>query len=804
MKNFTKKSILQKTIIAILVALLLSNFIVPTYSHAVTASEAGGVLLSPIVDLICSLGDAVINLLQWCMTGDFGSSGSTMNWSLSAFLAESSAYYSDHDTPSGNATVKVNPDNDFDKGWFGKKDEYYVPVATYSPEQIFAGNVPGLDINFIDPNEYKDKDGNSVESSAAILQPTIATWYVALRNLTVVGLLSILVYVGIRIIISSTASDKAKYKQMLMDWLIALCLVFFLHYIMSFTLTLTQSICEAIVGDGESTVIVEDLSAKDKFSTNLLGLARFQTQYKEFGPKMAYLIMYIALIWNTLRFTWFYLNRLLMMAFLTLIAPVVALTYPIDKMNDGKAQAFDAWLKEYIFNALIQPFHLIIYTVFVGSAMDLATTNIIYMIAALWFIGKAEEILRKFFGFEKARSGTLGALAGGAAFGSIAKKLIGGSGKSGKGSGGKAAPEGDKPPNFQRNNSNINDLDAPNNENEDSKNINFNDNQETEAQESNIHDRAAQMLSEEEKNMSVQDYKESGMKPQEWRENRQKELEEQLKQQQQQQSQEQNKKTSLKDRTIGLAKHTGRGALNLARHHGNQIKRGTIKGVKNLGKFGLKTAFRAATGTLPAAIALASGGGLGAAAAAYMAAAPLADRASSAVLRTPQALRREIDIFNGNTNMQDKAEVKDWYKDENNYNYFRDKLISENGGKIPSDRKVKEEMQKYDPYLQRDIKDIKDMVKAQKLAETYKLDPKDVALITAIEKKDGVTKEMLSDKNKASAYQENLMHQLSKQKSPEDARRTAEFAVNVMKERNGVANNLQKIDKSQQPKTTKK
>lgn len=34
MKKNTKKSILQKTIIAILVAILISNFIVPTYSHA--------------------------------------------------------------------------------------------------------------------------------------------------------------------------------------------------------------------------------------------------------------------------------------------------------------------------------------------------------------------------------------------------------------------------------------------------------------------------------------------------------------------------------------------------------------------------------------------------------------------------------------------------------------------------------------------------------------------------------------------------------------------------------------------------
>ena len=60
MKNIAKKSILQKITITILTVLLLSNFIVPTYSHA----DWGGALMSPIVDLLCSVGDVVVNLLQ--------------------------------------------------------------------------------------------------------------------------------------------------------------------------------------------------------------------------------------------------------------------------------------------------------------------------------------------------------------------------------------------------------------------------------------------------------------------------------------------------------------------------------------------------------------------------------------------------------------------------------------------------------------------------------------------------------------------------------------------------------------------
>ena len=67
-------------------------------------------------------------------------------------------------------------------------------------------------------------------------------------------------------------------------------------------------------------------------------------------------------------------------AFLTLISPLVALTYCIDKINDGQAQGFNRWLKEYIFNLLIQPMHLILYMILIGSAMRFAANNIFYVV----------------------------------------------------------------------------------------------------------------------------------------------------------------------------------------------------------------------------------------------------------------------------------------------------------------------------------------------------------------------------------------------------------------------------------------
>ena len=92
------------------------------------------------------------------------------------------------------------------------------------------------------------------------------------------------------------------------------------------------------------------------------------------------------------------------MTFLTIIAPLVAMTYPLDKMNDGQAQAFNMWFKEYIFNLLIQPMHLLLYMILIGSAMAFATENLIYVIVALGFMAPAEKLIRSFFGFEKAKT----------------------------------------------------------------------------------------------------------------------------------------------------------------------------------------------------------------------------------------------------------------------------------------------------------------------------------------------------------------------------------------------------------------
>ena len=104
---------------------------------------------------------------------------------------------------------------------------------------------------------------------------------------------------------------------------------------------------------------------------------------------------------------------MLKICFLVVISPLVTLTYSIDKMGDGKAQAFNTWLKELIFGVLIQPFHCAIYMAFVSMALSAVSDQIlddnnfteglascIIAILAIQFIKPAEQIVRKIFAFK--------------------------------------------------------------------------------------------------------------------------------------------------------------------------------------------------------------------------------------------------------------------------------------------------------------------------------------------------------------------------------------------------------------------
>ncbi len=434
MKMLKEKKSIQKIAIVLVIA-ILCNFIFPTYSRA-EDWWSGGALFNPIADFITGIGDAVIIILQQIFIGgdypavdkiDKGEYAKRLGASQFSNVLElinagtsllnpfglgllGEAF---SDVPVVGGFIKPGGILRFAYDKFLKGDDkIVVALIQYSPGAIFSNNISLFDVNFIESKADQS-------SSTKALRDTISSWYIGFRNLSIVFLLSVLVYVAIRIILSSTAGETAKYKTMLKDWFIAICIVLFMHYIMAFILNATEKFTDIIAKEEVISEGVEGLKV-DSLMSNVRMNIEEQTNI---GMKFGYIIMYLMLVMYTLIFTWKYLKRVIYIAFLTMMAPLVALTYPIDKMRDGSAQAFSKWFKEYLFNVLIQPIHLILYVTLISSAMQLATASIIYAIVALAFMLEAEKIIKDFFGIQAQRGEGAGAISGGAIFGFAAAKI---------------------------------------------------------------------------------------------------------------------------------------------------------------------------------------------------------------------------------------------------------------------------------------------------------------------------------------------------------------------------------------------
>lgn len=487
--------------------------------------------------------------------------------------------------------------------------DIFTSGLVYQRAEDFDGNlgdekyvrIPVLDINF-----FRDDTGiaNYANSSANILRPVVSNVYKSLRNLVLVMMMVILLYIGIRIVVSTAVADQVKYKQWLVDWVVGICLLLIMQYIMSFLMNVNEMIVKMLGDNKESSYYISlsklgggvetedainagsnaitgkdavsayyndwgdvkeaatigsstydpgvrlfyldhlDVRNKDNGSdcfdfdestgeihverndwaseskngnvfinarifrpadegihtaakvvsggilgtigavaggvvgsvfspagTAVGGVAGFSTfsaagwsiasaivgdddddswadkvvyrcnlpefcrTITTFGSKYVWIyrgsgvyeaytenedvdksnsrfgeftILYILLVLETCIFFYTYLKRVFKLAFYTMIAPLIAFMYPLDKLGDGKAQAFNTWFKEYMFNVLVQPLHLLLYTVFIYAASELVRENMIYAIGAYGYMIAAEKFFKKIFGFEKAPGGTPG------------------------------------------------------------------------------------------------------------------------------------------------------------------------------------------------------------------------------------------------------------------------------------------------------------------------------------------------------------------------------------------------------------
>ena len=264
---------------------------------------------------------------------------------------------------------------------------------------------PGQDVdietilfNQLDLTSVNFFENNSNNEIVKALKENVAIWYTSMRNIALAFLIVICIYVGIRMAWSTSAEEKAQYKRMLMDWASSLALVFVVHYIMIGVVQLNNILVKAI---GNATINGASIAGmSDDFRSGAFTISFVR------GTTSA--ITYLMLQLMTITILLMYIKRMITVAFLMMLAPLVTITYSIDKMGDGKAQALNTWLKEFSYTILIQPFHCLAFAAIGGIAREMIDkdNNVhdlmagVFTILLITFILQSEKIVKKIFHFE--------------------------------------------------------------------------------------------------------------------------------------------------------------------------------------------------------------------------------------------------------------------------------------------------------------------------------------------------------------------------------------------------------------------
>lgn len=259
------------------------------------------------------------------------------------------------------------------------------------------------------------------------IRPILNKFFEAFRGIAILIYLIILVYMGIRILLGSTAEKGSRHKELMVYWLQGVVMLFVFPFIMKYAIHINNSFV-SFVGENRNRFIATELNGKNvndsemeevisnegmKGFTKLIDattawlIGNKDTDYMAYMYSMAlekgwvvYVVCWFVMFLQMIGFLVVYFKRVLVVMFLIAIFPLVMISYAIDKVGDGKSQAFDNWLKEYLLNIFVQSFHAIAYVLIMSVVSCLGDNPKEYwlvMLIAISFISKGDDILRAIF-----------------------------------------------------------------------------------------------------------------------------------------------------------------------------------------------------------------------------------------------------------------------------------------------------------------------------------------------------------------------------------------------------------------------
>lgn len=368
--------------------------------NTVSYTKPGGLdwLFDQISQFFSFLAGMIINVIKYSILGYAGLVqtivGGTIEWTEEPLSNTTNtvntvevSYVQPIEASSGTTIVEEQQEQESNKSTTNNSsNEDDEDNQAITLEDVIYNKIPILDVNI-----FTDTPGGkniSQDSIVYIVRQIISTWYVSFRNLSIMALAVIIIYLGIRIALSTIPEKTSQYKTALLSWVVSIMLVFTIHYFMVIVFNINESIVGLFADTGGEEALFDTIQTRAMDIRMDIGIPAT--------------IMYIILQVYLLKFLWIYVKRYFTIMILIVLAPFICAKYAFDSAKGKRGSSLTSWMYDFTLNVLLQSVHALLYTALMGIAIEISLTNLWGFIIALVFINfisKADKIFMDIFDF---------------------------------------------------------------------------------------------------------------------------------------------------------------------------------------------------------------------------------------------------------------------------------------------------------------------------------------------------------------------------------------------------------------------
>lgn len=302
------------------------------------------------------------------------------------------------------------------------------------PDKVIFNQIAILDPNFTAPNS---------ESITYAIKDIINSTFLSLQSIAISVFAIAAMIMGIKLALTTIASEKAKYKQAISKWLIGVIILFMLKYIIAGIFYLNEEIVKAvsagaaqikfevnvfetipIFGQSLGTLITEALDALDVKSSvdhyGYLGLVLKSIFEGQGGDIFSSIIAFI-IMGQSIAILLSYFKRLFYSLLLSIVSPLIVAVDTVNKSLGIQSKILSTWMKEFSITVFIQSIHALFLTIILKilskvyaltlAEMTDSMKGIIAIILTTALV-KFEKVFKSLFGI---RTGMMGDIKGGTA-----------------------------------------------------------------------------------------------------------------------------------------------------------------------------------------------------------------------------------------------------------------------------------------------------------------------------------------------------------------------------------------------------